>query len=150
MHQRDYTIQPRKGHFDYLYEILAEVANLIGMADRQRFRFTVAVFEAYTNAFIHGNNCDPTKNVCLSFKWDNHSAQIAIEDEGEQGVEAINLDSASAVVPAEKSDGRGIGIIKKYADGIRVEQREGGGLRLVLEWKVAHLSGRNRTISAIS
>jgi serine/threonine-protein kinase RsbW len=101
----------------------------LGLTGQNQFRFAVCLSEAYTNAYLHGNRLDPTKLIVLRFFWDEETVRVEVDDEGEGDFSETSLEAARPDVFLEKSGGRGVGIIKKYADRIDIQKRPEGGLR---------------------
>lgn len=132
--ERAFTFATDRGQFSHLYRAIDEVAGDLRMSVEEQFRFALCISEAYTNAFLHGNGQNASKSINVRFVWDGSSVRIDIEDEGDATVDQIDLGNASVRVPGENGSGRGIGIIKKYADKITIEQRQEGGIRVSIFW----------------
>jgi serine/threonine-protein kinase RsbW len=130
------TIYPEKDHFGRCYTAAGEIARRLGFDPEEEFRFAVCVSEAYTNAFIHGNKSNPSKSINVVFTWDEETVRVDVEDQGEVGPEALHLDNSRPDIDCEKSGGRGVGIMKLFADTIEVEERKEGGLRVSISFRL--------------
>jgi serine/threonine-protein kinase RsbW len=130
------TIYPEKDHFGRCYAVASEVARRLGFEPEEEFRFAVCVSEAYTNAFVHGNKSDPSKSINVVFSWDEEIVRVDVEDQGETKAEAIRLDESRPDIGFEKNGGRGVGIMKLFADRIEVKERQEGGLRVSISFRL--------------
>jgi anti-sigma regulatory factor (Ser/Thr protein kinase) len=135
----------RASEFDRFHRAAGLVADRAGLEEQDRYRFLVCVSEAFTNAYVHGNECDPHKKIHVRFCWDETNLQIEIEDQGSGEADKVDLQSASLDRPALDARGRGIGLMKKFADKIDIEERAGGGLRVTVFWQ---LPNRKRRLHA--
>lgn len=84
-------------------------------------RIMLALSEAVNNAIIHGNNQDPDKKVYINVSLEDRSLTLSVRDEGE------GFDPASIPDPLKeenllKEGGRGIYLIKQYADDVRFSE----------------------------
>lgn len=144
--ERQFSLRTERRHFASLYRIVNQICNELAMSADEQFRFGVCISEAFTNAFLHGNDQDSNKSIKVRFAWTSDQVRVDIEDEGNGSLSQADLTSATAAVPAESCDGRGIGIIKKYADRITIEPRQEGGLKVSIFWNLTKQS--TNTIAA--
>lgn len=142
MAERRFTIPSDTGQFNRVYGAIGEVVEALGLIGAEKFRFAICVSEAFTNAFYHGNRSDPGKSVGLNFYWDERELRVEVEDEGRGRIVDIDLKQELQGIATEKSTGRGVAIIRRYADKIEVEEKAGGGLRVKLYWELAPLRKR--------
>ncbi len=142
MQERRFTIPSDAGQFNRVYGAISEVVEALGLIGAEKFRFAICVSEAFTNAFYHGNRSDPDKSVGLNFCWDDQELRVEVEDEGRGRIVDIDLKQELQGIAAEKSDGRGVAIIRRYADKVEVEEKVGGGLRVKLYWDLSPLRQR--------
>jgi anti-sigma regulatory factor (Ser/Thr protein kinase) len=78
----------------------------------------------------HGNRCDVSKKVYITVKAEPLRATIRVRDEGE-GFDFVRLmDSGGAVSEVLSERGRGLLIVRHYADELRFN-REGNEATLV-------------------
>jgi anti-sigma regulatory factor (Ser/Thr protein kinase) len=140
-----YTFPSDQRQFGNLYRAIDSVGRQLEMSVEEQFRFAVCITEAYTNAFLHGNQQDPNKSILVRISWDEQTVRVDIEDEGRATVDQIDLDKASPCAPMGNTTGRGIGIMKKYADRIKIEQRQEGGIRVSIFWTLTRSSTNSVT-----
>lgn len=127
-----FRIAGEHDYFRRFYTLIDSAIASIGIPDSDRFRFAVCVSEAYTNAYLHGNLQDHQKGINLHFSWTDDQVRVVVEDEGEGRLSEINLATRLEDVSQEKSGGRGVAIMKQFADKMEVEERAEGGLRVIL------------------
>jgi serine/threonine-protein kinase RsbW len=129
-------LYPKGEHFGRCFAATAEMAERLEMNPEDKLRFTICVSEAYTNACIHGNKSNPAKSVNVIFTWDADSVRVDIEDQGEGSVAALQIEGSRPDIDAEKSSGRGVGIMKQFADRLEVVERQEGGLRVSITFRL--------------
>lgn len=89
----------------------------------------LAVSEAFTNAIIHGNDIQASKEVRVTFDVNDLRITADILDEGIGGLERIaNRPEAGALA----ENGRGIGLIEHYASETVFSSLKSGGLKVSL------------------
>jgi len=84
------------------------------------FAAELLVREALTNAVVHGCRADPSKQVRCSLRLKGRSLLIAVEDDG-AGFDWRATPGNPAALPG--SSGRGIQILRKYANRVRYNRR---------------------------
>jgi serine/threonine-protein kinase RsbW len=94
---------------------LSLVADLYG-------NLLIATIEAVTNAIIHGNKLDETKNVKVQISLVGNKLCVQISDEG-KGFNYENVPDPTKPDNVEKPDGRGIFLMKNLADSIEFEEK---------------------------
>lgn len=80
-------------------------------------RIYLAVLESVNNGIIHGNKKDNTKYVNIVFDETEEQYIFNIEDEG-SGFSFVNLPDPRDIGNRNKESGRGIFIMKQYADKV--------------------------------
>lgn len=78
---------------------------------------SISIIEAVTNAIIHGNKENSSKMVSLSFELDNNILTAVVSDQG-AGFDYNNLPDPTAKENIEKTNGRGIFLIRNLSDGL--------------------------------
>lgn len=78
----------------------------------------LATIEAVNNAIIHGNQCDSSKIVTVSFKIDEDKYIVSVKDQG-PGFDYTNISDPRQANNIYKETGRGIFIMKQYADKVK-------------------------------
>jgi putative Holliday junction resolvase len=89
----------------------------------------IAVVEAATNAIVHGNKCDRSKKVNVSFRRLPDKIVVSVTDEGH----GFNPDCLANPVEGTnlfKENGRGIYIMKHIMDEVVYDFPKSGGTRL--------------------
>lgn len=97
--------------------IILKEMDQCGYSDKSIKQFKICIFEALTNAIIHGNKNDVTKKVILFYKITLVSASISVIDEGE-GFDYNNIPDPLSPENQLKDHGRGIFLMKQYFDEI--------------------------------
>lgn len=78
----------------------------------------LAVNEAVNNAVIHGNGENPKKIVFVDFNENQNFYRFTVSDEG-NGFDFNNIQNPVSSENIHKESGRGIFIIKQYADKVK-------------------------------
>lgn len=109
-------------------EILEEIKRC-GYCENTTFAVKLALEEAMTNAFRHGNKCDPSKHIIVRYLVTSERIEIEINDEGE-GFEPEKVPDPTLPENIDRPHGRGIMLMRSYLD--KVEYAAGGhSVRLV-------------------
>jgi len=77
----------------------------------------VAVIESVSNAIIHGNKQDETKNVSLKLYVNTSEICVEVTDQG-NGYDYNNIPDPTLPENLEKPGGRGIFLMKKLCDKV--------------------------------
>jgi serine/threonine-protein kinase RsbW len=77
----------------------------------------IAVTESVSNAILHGNGADKTKNVSLSLLVQENSLRFTVEDQG-RGFNYRNLPDPTSPENLDKPGGRGIFLMKHLSDEV--------------------------------
>lgn len=102
----------------YLLEIQSR-----GDIDEALFgKIQLAVNEAVTNAIIHGNEENESKKVSVNAQINNNEIEITVKDEG-SGFNPSVLPNPTNEKQLLKQSGRGVFLIKQYADAVSFEKR---------------------------
>jgi serine/threonine-protein kinase RsbW len=89
----------------------------------------LATIEAVNNAIIHGNQCDASKTVTITFKIDEDRYIVSIKDEG-PGFDFTSVSDPRSSKNIYKETGRGIFIMKQYSDKVKFN-KEGTLVKLI-------------------
>jgi serine/threonine-protein kinase RsbW len=81
------------------------------------FAVKLALEEAVTNAFRHGNKCDPCKRIVVRYKITPDQAIIDVCDEG-CGFEPGEVPDPTLPEFIDRPHGRGIMLMKAYLDEV--------------------------------
>lgn len=108
--------------------ILREVtAN--GYCENAAFAIKLALEEAITNAFRHGNKCDPCKHIHVRYRVTPEVVEIEVSDEGE-GFSPDEVPDPTQPGFIDRPHGRGIMLMKAYLDEV-VFSGSGNSVRMV-------------------
>lgn len=100
-----------------------ELQEWAGFGEEVYSKIVMALSEAVNNAIIHGNKKDADKTVSIEVQHTGQVLRISVSDEGE-GFDPSRLPDPLKEENLLKTSGRGIYLIKQYAD--KVEFSEGG------------------------
>ena len=110
-------------------KILEEVKRC-GYRENAAFAIKLALEEALTNAFRHGNKCDPSKQITIRYRVTTKRIEIEIRDEGD-GFEPDAIPDPTLPENIDRPHGRGIMLMRCYLD--EVEYCETGNtVRMVM------------------
>ncbi|MBK8270937.1 MAG: ATP-binding protein [Planctomycetes bacterium] len=113
-------------------EILAEVKTC-GYCENSAFAVKLALEEAITNAYRHGNKADPSKTIRVCYEVTEEKVEIEIHDEG-PGFVPEAVPDPTLPENIDRPHGRGIMLMRAYLDV--VEFGSGGKcVRLVMHRK---------------
>jgi serine/threonine-protein kinase RsbW len=104
----------------------ADVAQRVGLGEEGAFGLDMAVREAVTNAVLHGNRQDESKQVGLVFAQEGHELVVTVTDEG-TGFDPASVADPTAAENLLKTSGRGILFMRTFMDTVEWEPRTGGG-----------------------
>ena len=110
--------------------ILAEAA-ACGYCENTAFAIKLALEEAITNAFRHGNKCDPGKRIIVRYEVTPERIEIEIEDEGE-GFDPRYVPDPTQPEFIDRPHGRGIMLMRAYLDKVEYNP-SGNSVRLLKE-----------------
>lgn len=109
-------IPSNKTLIPYISEIFIQYLHSHNIKDADAMQ--IAFEEALTNAIVHGNNNDYSKNVNISFSIKQNMLEISIEDEGSGfNYKAIKINNDDVYL----KNGRGILLISLYTDSFHFE-----------------------------
>jgi serine/threonine-protein kinase RsbW len=113
-----YTLESTLASVNKAEQSAEEVAARSGFDTDECGRIALAVREATVNAVLHGNRCDPTKHVTVSFDSTPEALTMAVRDEG-PGLNPATLPDPLAPENLLKESGRGIFLIRAFMDEVR-------------------------------
>ena len=90
------------------------------LGDGNCFAAELLVREALTNAIVHGCRADPDKQIRYSLRLNSRRLLLAVEDDGEGFDWRVAWDKP---VMGSDCSGRGMEIFRKYANGVRYNDR---------------------------
>lgn len=95
------------------------------------FAIRLALEEAISNAFRHGNKLDPRLHVDVSWSVGPHSISITVEDQGE-GFDPESLPDPTDESRLDLPSGRGVLLINAYMTEVHYSNR---GTRVTMTYK---------------
>lgn len=107
------------------------------VSDNDVRRSMIVLSEAFTNAFLHGNKKEPAKHILINLSINQSWITADIIDEGIDGSsKALQRISRLSGLPEPGSvSGRGIALIKHYADDVSFSRANTGGLKVSIRLK---------------
>ncbi len=75
----------------------------------------ISMTEAVNNAIIHGNECDPSKEVTISSRREGNRVVFTVQDQGD-GFDYNNLPDPTDPENLEKLTGRGVFLMNQLSD----------------------------------
>jgi serine/threonine-protein kinase RsbW len=96
---------------------VAEIIARAGISEEAAFGIDMAVREAITNAMLHGNKFDETKQVEISIKRTSTLLEISVRDEG-AGFNPVGVPDPTKEENLLKSSGRGIFFMRNFMDEV--------------------------------
>ena len=108
-----YTLESTLESVNRAEQTAAEIAARSGFDKDECGRISLAVREATVNAVLHGNQCDPTKGVTISFENTLDALTILVHDEG-SGLDPALVPDPLAPINLLKQSGRGVFIIRAF------------------------------------
>jgi serine/threonine-protein kinase RsbW len=109
---------------------ILEAAQASGYCENATFAIKLALEEAVTNAFRHGNKRDPSKHITVRYEVTPHRIEVEVIDEG-NGFEPDKVPDPTQPEYIDRPHGRGIMLMRAYLDEVRYSQR-GNAVRLVI------------------
>lgn len=122
------TLQSNYDEVEKLEGLLNSLQDELGFSDEIYARMMLAVSEAATNGIVHGNKLDESKTVEMTAYLDDNTLYIHTQDQGE-GFNPENLPDPLAEENLMKTSGRGVFLMKEYADDVSFSEN---GTKLTL------------------
>lgn len=108
--------------------ILKDVADS-GYCENATFAIKLALEEAMTNAFRHGNKCDPSKRIRIRYLVTSERVEIEVSDDGE-GFCPDDVPDPTQPGFIDRPHGRGIMLMRAYLDDVQFSG-SGNSVRLI-------------------
>jgi len=135
------TLNSRVDLANLVHAASDEICRLAGIDEDAMLNLGLALREATVNAMKHGNKLVEEKPVVVTFDLDGKRLEIKISDQGE------GFDFRRDVDPRlpeniEKTNGRGLFLIRNFVDDVRYTHEPGVGTTLSLVKKLPRRAGR--------
>jgi serine/threonine-protein kinase RsbW len=116
-------------HLSQVDRFVEEKLKRLGIDKSQIYDITISVSEVVTNAVMHGNQNDSSKNVKIELKADSSKVEVTVEDEGS------GFDRQCICSPVEKENllkeaGRGLLIVESLMDELFICRKPKGGTQV--------------------
>ncbi|MDZ7756405.1 ATP-binding protein [Rhodohalobacter sp.] len=115
------TLKSAYEEVEKLEGLLNKLQEQLGFNDEFYARLMLAVSEAATNAIVHGNKLDESKNTVVAAYRDGNKLIFVTTDEGE-GFKPDELPDPIAEENLLSTSGRGVFLMKEYADEVFFEE----------------------------
>lgn len=125
------TIPSLMENLEKVNAFIEEVKISENLSDDIYSAIMLTVNEAASNAILHGNKLDPSKMVSVAISSTNEEVNITICDQG-NGFNPDDLPDPLDEANLLKAGGRGIFIIRAYADDVQFED-EGRCMKLTFK-----------------
>jgi serine/threonine-protein kinase RsbW len=101
-------------------------ARRYGLSEEAAFGLDMAVREAVTNAVLHGNKQDESKQVEITFAEEGGEFVVTVRDRGE-GFDPTGVADPTAAENLLKTSGRGILFMRNFMDTVEWQPHPEGG-----------------------
>ena len=128
------TLKSERKAIKEIEPLMFDLRKKIHMRDDKFYNMLIAVTEAVNNAIIHGNKCNPQKEVIISIEGKTEEIIITIKDHGG------GFDPSMVADPRQpenllKEHGRGIFLMKEISDQLSFRSNKSGTI-VILNFKI--------------
>lgn len=120
------TLASRVESVDEAATAAAEVVRRLGLSEDAAFGVDMAVREAVTNAVLHGNRRDESKQVEVSFADSSGELVVTVRDQG-WGFDPASIKDPTVAENLLNTSGRGILFMRTFMDTVEWQQHPEGG-----------------------
>ena len=120
------SLPSRVESIDEAAQAAAEAARKAGLGDDAAFGVDRAVREAVTNAVLHGNRRDESKQVEVTFTESGGELVVSVRDRGE-GFDPASLKDPTAAENLLNTSGRGVLFMRNFMDTVEWQPHPEGG-----------------------
>ena len=100
---------------DDIFGILIGNLNIDGF---EQHRLKIVVSELFVNAYLHGNNSDPSKYIDVIIEFDDEEFVVTVKDQG-NGIGREKFKVLAETLSASMDEhGRGVKIMRKLSDKV--------------------------------
>lgn len=97
---------------------IAQWARVCLFPEDEIAKIRIAVKEAVTNAYFHGNRQDPTKRVLVEYSVNNEEVRVRVSDEG-TGFDPAEVPDPKAPERLTEPGGRGLLLLRELMTGVQ-------------------------------
>jgi len=136
MRKLEFTVNGQDESLDKAIQVLSRLLRDGGLKSSLEFnRMITAAYEALANAVEHGNEGKKELDIHVHYHWCRGQLKVIIKDNGE-GFDPKLVPNPLQPQNLLKESGRGLLIIRKYADKLWFEE---GGTRIIFEKNLSSL-----------
>jgi serine/threonine-protein kinase RsbW len=106
--------------------VVARILGELGANEQLMFGIDMAIREAVTNAVVHGNKRDDSKQVRVEIKSSQQEIEISVRDQG-PGFNPTEVPDPTTAENLMKTSGRGIFFMRNFVDEVEWLTPPGGG-----------------------
>ncbi|MBU0982645.1 MAG: ATP-binding protein [candidate division Zixibacteria bacterium] len=114
---------------DLMLEDLGRFLAANDVMPRNAHLMTLMVSEAFTNAYLHGNQKDPDKRIIVQVRVNESEITADIIDQGKGGLKRI---MSKKPAPLLAESGRGIDFIRHFSSSATFSEHEDGGMHVAI------------------
>ena len=107
-------------------DIFGQIIDTIDAEVAERQRLKLIVSELYMNAYLHGNKADTSKFIDVSLEIGTNEFVTVVKDEGAGLTKVRFKEMVEFIADVESISGRGMRIVYKLSDKVRVFKDERG------------------------
>ncbi|MBN1211740.1 MAG: ATP-binding protein [candidate division Zixibacteria bacterium] len=115
---------------DLMLDDLDTLLDRLKLGREMKHKIMLVVSEAYTNAYLHGNQENPATTIKIDLTVNETEITVDISDEGKEREGLVNIENKKPAALFGEN-GRGIDLMKHYADLVRFERGAKGGLKVI-------------------
>ena len=127
----DLTLESKLESADLAESQILQFAGRANYVKQQCEEIGLAVRESVANAVLHGNRCDPHKNVFLTAEMQVRGLVILVRDEG-KGFAPESLPNPLVPPNLHRESGRGLLLIKALMDEVIFRRAASGGMEVIM------------------
>ena len=139
-------------YLDLAHHLTERIIEELTTDEDVRYHLTLVVSEAVTNAIVHGNQNDVSKDLILCFSYDQDKLKIEVEDQGKgkgQGFDPEKIKSQLEKEKLHRDSGRGIFLVQAFMDKVRFLAKASGGTKVEMIKYLKNLKSKNEKMLAL-
>lgn len=125
------TMASRMEYVNLLHAASDEVCRLLNLDEDTAMNMGLALHEAAVNAIKHGNRLDPALMVSIAFHIRSGELEVTVRDQG-SGFDNGRIGDPRDPANIEKTNGRGIFLMRNFVDHVEFHHVPGEGMTVTL------------------
>lgn len=123
----NYKSSCSKGNLVGIRNFISEQISLLPLSIREKHQVILAIDEACSNAIIHGNNCDESKEILIEFESNENHLKVDISDIGTTQIPMAIYRRAKVkeLVRKQRKGGLGLKLMLNIMDEVTFNERGG-------------------------